>query len=111
MQIARTGGGGWHRQEGLIWIVLLSATLRPSPFLCFLSYWRVTLQFTGGRRDAALQLCKAGGMARLGVGLLRAGGSLSWRQGGAPGFAPGARLLRRGAFQCKQFTGGLGLLG
>lgn len=77
-----------------------------APQLCL--YRTVTLQFTGGGGDALLQLCETGGMARLVGRLLRTAGSLSGRQGGAPGFGPGARLLRWRAFQHTEFTGGFG---
>ena len=106
MQIGRTEGGvrlqAQTGEANLDSPPPPSATLCPFPFAFQpSSYWSVTPQFTGGGWDAVPQLCKAGGMARLGGGLLGIRGSLSRRQGGAPGFAPGARLLRRRAFQRK----------
>ena len=86
----------------------------PSVTLCpfkLSSDQRVALQFTEGGGDAVSQLREAGGVARLDGVLLGTRGSLSRRQGGAPGFASGAWLLGWRALQHKQFAGGFVLGG
>jgi len=99
MQIRRTDGG-LQAQTGEAYLDTPpppSATMCPFPLSSSSPHTGV-LHFSSLGKGG-MQLCEAGGMAGLGGALLRTRDSVSWRQGGAPCFAPGAWLLSRRAFQ------------